>query len=183
MSIGSDGVTAVGARAEPYLWADEVRTLILLVGKTVMRDLDRRLEASGVGISGPQYGVLRLLSQESATITELSSRMLLSPATLVPVVDTLERKGFVQRSVDPKDRRRLPLQLTEAGFEVVARVGMITEPDLLARGLAFLGQEKARQLQALLLELANQIEGEDTLLERVLAANTNEASRTTGSGG
>ncbi len=159
MSNRNDGVAAAEGRADPALWADEVRALILLVGKTVLRDLDRRLEASGIGISGPQYGVLRLLSQDSATITELSSRMMVSPATLVPVVDTLERKGFVQRGVDPRDRRRIPLQLTEAGSEVVARVGTITEPDLLAQGLAVLGQEKAQQLQALLLELANQIEG------------------------
>jgi DNA-binding MarR family transcriptional regulator len=158
--------------------AADVRTLIFMVSKSVMRDLDRRLDASGAGISGPQYGVLRLLSQESATITELSSRMMLAPATLVPVVDTLERKGFVQRGVDPKDRRRVPLLLTDAGAEVVTRVAIITGPDSLAQGLSSLGREKAQQLQALLCELVNQCTEDDAVLDRASALNLNDLPRT-----
>jgi DNA-binding MarR family transcriptional regulator len=158
--------------------AQRVRMLIFMVSKSVMRDLDRRLDASGAGISGPQYGVMRLLSQENATITELSSRMMLAPATLVPVVDTLERKGFVQRGVDPKDRRRVPLLLTDAGAEVVTRVAVVNGPDSLAQGLNGLGHVKAQQLQALLLELVNQFTEDDAVLDRASALNLNDLPRT-----
>ncbi len=163
----------VGADAD----VQRVRTLIFMVSKSVMRDLDRRLDASGAGVSGPQFGVMRLLSQESATITELGSRMMLSPATLVPVVDTLERKGFVQRGVDPKDRRRVPLQLTDAGAEVVTRVAVVNGPDSLAQGLSGLGDEKAQQLQALLIELVNQFTEDDGVLDRAFATNLNDPPR------
>jgi DNA-binding MarR family transcriptional regulator len=157
--------------------AQRVRTLIFMVGKSVMRDLDRRLDASGAGISGPQYSVMRLLSEESATITELSSRMMVAPATLVPVVDALERKGFVQRGVDPKDRRRIPLVLTDAGAEVVTRVAVVAGPDSLVQGLSGLGREKAQQLQALLIELVNQFAEDDVVLDRAFAMNLNDPPR------
>lgn len=146
--------------------AEELRALIMLVGKAIMRDLDRRLEASGAGVSGPQFGVMRLLSQESATISELSSRMMLTPATLVPVVDALERKGFVQRGTDPRDRRRVPLLLTDAGAQAVARVAEVSETDSLTQALISLGAEKAQQLQMLLRELVNHLAADDALLDR-----------------
>jgi DNA-binding MarR family transcriptional regulator len=150
--------------------AEEIRTLIALISKCIMRDLDRRLEASGAGISGPQFGVMRLLSQESATISELSSRLMLAPATLVPVVDTLERKGLVQRGTDPRDRRRVPLLLTDAGAQAVARVVEASEADSLAQALANLGAEKARQLHALLRELVNYLAADDLLRDRAALA-------------
>lgn len=146
--------------------AEEIRTLIFLVGKSFIRDLDRRLEASGTGASGPQFGVLRLLSQESATITELSSRLMVAPATLVPVADALERKGLVQRSVDPRDRRRQPLCLTEAGAAVVARIAAVAMADSLEQALAALGPDKTQQLHMLLRELANNLAEDDALLDR-----------------
>ena len=89
-----------------------MRTLLFVLHKVAMRELAQRLETAGVGISPPQYAVMRLLSLDSLTISELSGRMMLTPPTLVGIVDALERKGLVQRGQDPQDRRRTPLQLT-----------------------------------------------------------------------
>jgi DNA-binding MarR family transcriptional regulator len=166
-AIGAESRAIPGS--ESGVQVEDIRLLILMVNKTAMRDLDRRLEASGTGISGLQYGVMRLLSHESGTISDLSGRMLLAPATLVPVVDALERKGFVQRGSDPKDRRRIPLMLTASGLEVMMRLPFTGEVDSLAQGLASLGREKSRHLEALLHELVNHLTGDDTLIDRALA--------------
>jgi len=165
-AIGAEPRAIPGS--ESGVQVEDIRLLILMVIKTSMRDLDRRLEASGTGISGLQFGVMRLLSQESATISELSGRMLLAPATLVPVVDALERKGFVQRGSDPRDRRRIPLMLTDSGLEVITRVSFTSDHDSLTQGLASLGREKSRHLQALLYELANHLTGDDASVDRAL---------------
>lgn len=154
--------------SESGVQVEDIRLLTLMVIKTSTRDLDRRLEASGTGISGLQFGVMRLLSQESATISELSGRMLLAPATLVPVVNALERKGFVQRGSDPRDRRRIPLVLTKPGLEIITQMTCSSEPDSLSLGLASLGCEKSRHLQALLYELAHYLVGDDTSVDRAL---------------
>lgn len=154
--------------------AEEIRLLAFLLHKAIIRDLDRRLEASGAGISGPQYGVIRLLSEENATISELSGRMLLAPATLVPIVDTLERKGLLQRSTDPNDRRRNPLLLTEKGAGIVAAVPLLADGDSVTQGLISMGQEKVAQLHGLLYELVACVSQGESLLERVLADSASE---------
>ncbi len=165
----TEAESSVGSGEAFIVHAEEIRRLILMVSKTAIRDLDRRLDASGAGISGLQFGVMRLLNHESATISELSGRMMLAPATLVPVVDALERKGFVQRSSDPRDRRRNPLVLTENGLEVVNRVHFTSDMDSLAQGLLNLGEGKAQQLQTLLYELVNSLIADDALVDRALA--------------
>ena len=170
-AIGTEATAMPDSEAD--VQAEEIRVLVLMVMKAAMRDLDRRLEASGTGISGLQYGVMRQLNHESATISELSGRMLVAPATLVPVVDALERKGFVQRSSDPKDRRRVPLILTADGMQTIVRVPAASGLDPLTQGLASLGREKSRQFQALFYELVNSVIGDDVVVDRklVLAFN------------
>ncbi len=44
-----------------------------------------------------------------------------SSATLTGVADTLEKEGFVQRLHSQKDRRKVNLQLTEAGWDFMRR--------------------------------------------------------------
>ena len=141
-AIGAESRAIPGS--ESGVQADDIRLLILMVNKFSMRDLDRRLEVSGTGISGLQYGVMRLLSHESGTISELSSRMLLVPATLVPVVDALERKGFVEPWLRSEGSPHVPLMLTESGLEVMKHVPLTSELDSLTQGLASLGLEKSR---------------------------------------
>ena len=95
--------------------AVQIRVLAAVVNKMAMRDLEQRLEARQAGVSGLQYAVLGRLRRESVTLSDLSRRLSLAPATLVPVVDALELKGLVERGRDPLDRRRVPLYLTRGG--------------------------------------------------------------------
>ncbi len=82
---------------ELHTQALEVRVLAGVIARLAGRDLERSLASSNMPISVLQYGVLRRLSREDATISELSASMMLSPATLVPAV---ERAG-TQRSAAP----------------------------------------------------------------------------------
>ena len=138
---------------ELHATALETRILLSIVNKWSARCLEQRLHAAGLPISSLQYGVMRLLCRERHTISELSRKMALAPATLVPVVDALERHGYVARGRDPKDRRRTPLVLTEQGAAILSDIPPVVDDDVLVRGLAALGPEKRRQLLALLREL------------------------------
>ena len=51
---------------------------------------------------------------------ELATSMSCARATISGVTDTLERRGLVARSGDPRDRRLVRLALTDAGRERVA---------------------------------------------------------------
>ncbi|MCL4534205.1 MAG: MarR family transcriptional regulator [Bacteroidetes bacterium] len=148
----------------PHPLAVEIRTLAFTIFKAAKRDLERRLELHGVEVGGLPYGVMRFLHYGDYTISDLSREMHIKPATLVPVIDTLERHGLVTRGQDPKDRRRIPLSLTEHGAQVVARVPLVDRDDVLVRGLNAMGDERCLQLLSLLREL------EDYVSEKEVAA-------------
>lgn len=56
---------------------------------------------------------------------ELSGKLGIHPSRLVAILDELERRGFVQRNPNSKDRRQYALHLTEAGRKVLEEIGLI----------------------------------------------------------
>ncbi len=131
----------------------ELRILCSILTRLVGRDLEQRLQAYGQPISTLQYAILRMLSHQRYTISELSRKLLLAPATLVPSVDGLERHELVARSHDPRDRRRTPLELTTRGSALLGDVPPVGDDDGLVCSLAAMGAEKHQLLLALVREL------------------------------
>lgn len=150
---------------EVNLAQTEIRVLLLLAMKMSTRDVHEFLSSRGIDITGQQFGILRILShRQEATLSELSKLFVLDPSTLVPVVDSLERKGFIERGRDPNDRRRIPLNLTQAGIDLLSTVAPIHQDDLLIQALNAMGDEKTQQLLQLLRELLSHMpEGVGTL--------------------
>ena len=147
-----------------------VRILTLMIARLASRDLGRRLQHRGAAISALQLALLRRLKHQSkATISELSAEMMLSPATLVPVVDALERKGLLARSYDLADRRRKMLRLTPEGSDMLEGLAALAEDDPLAMGLADMDDAKAVELVSLLRQLATEMTGDPGAVNRALA--------------
>jgi DNA-binding MarR family transcriptional regulator len=142
----------------------ELRMLMVTMHKALMRRADTYLAANGIELSGLQFGMLRVLSQESKTLSELSKNFMLDPSTLVPVIDTLEAKGYLERRKDPADRRRTPLHLTDHARGILSQHGWGGENEPLVAPLRTLGDEKAQQLVALMRELCHQMPEADDLM-------------------
>lgn len=53
------------------------------------------------------------------TPTTIAERLLVTTASVTSLLDTLERRGFVARSPDPNDRRKVLVSLTGNGRQVV----------------------------------------------------------------
>jgi DNA-binding MarR family transcriptional regulator len=148
----------------------EVRILCSIIVKAARRSLEERLAASGVeGVGALQFGVLRLLSYQQFTISELSRRMNLKPATLVPVVDALERQGLALRGQDPADRRRTPLMVTPKGLELVARVPNVDPHDAVAVSLDGLQDEGCERFLHLLRSIVLGLPGGESNLREIQA--------------
>lgn len=147
-----------------FMMTVEIRILASLLARVSSRSIEERFGAQNTAISGLQYGILRSLGHESSTISELSRTFMLDPSTLVPVIDTLERKGLVVRGKDPNDRRRIPVSLTEHGTHLINSVDVVHEDDVLYRSLDEWGSRKTRILLRLLREVVRRLpDGEEML--------------------
>jgi DNA-binding MarR family transcriptional regulator len=68
------------------------------------------------GITGPQLWALNTLSKnEGLPLGELSKKMYLRPSTITGIIDRLEKRGYVVRNRDQRDRRVVRILLTSKG--------------------------------------------------------------------
>lgn len=82
----------------------------------------RRLMADH-DVTGPQLSALNVLYRRGElTGTRIAKALLLSPSTIVGVVDRLEEKGLVERRRDTVDRRRVMVRLTDSGQKLVRKI-------------------------------------------------------------
>lgn len=134
-----------------------VQTALFGLLKPIRKDVERRLVSVGPGVTMLQCGILRHLEHAALTINELAQLLMIKPPSLVAVVDALERDGYLQRKVDPSDRRRTPLHITPKGQALLEKVPFCAETDVLSVALDRIGEDKAEQLAKLLEELATQV--------------------------
>ncbi|WP_067806536.1 MarR family winged helix-turn-helix transcriptional regulator [Actinomadura formosensis] len=86
-----------------------------LSGPIVWRIIERH------GISPAGFFLLRLLIVEDGLRPgEVAKRLLVTPATITSVVDTLERNGHVRRERSYRDRRGVMLRITDSGRQLLA---------------------------------------------------------------
>lgn len=97
----------------------EAWNAMLAVTQAVLRELDAALRADN-GLSVTEFDVLITLwnaPRRRLGMTELASRVLLSPSGLTHLVTRMERDGLVAREGDPADGRKFRTVLTRAGQE------------------------------------------------------------------
>jgi DNA-binding MarR family transcriptional regulator len=150
-----------------FMMTVEIRILAALLARISHRSFEGRFGAAD--ISGLQFGILRSLGHQSNTISELSRKFMLDPSTLVPVIDTLERKGLVARGKDPNDRRRIPVSLTDQGTNLINSVQLAHEDDVLYQCLDRWGRHKTRILLKLLREVVKHLPDGEEMLNSVSA--------------
>ncbi|MGD0222388.1 MAG: MarR family transcriptional regulator [Terriglobia bacterium] len=75
-----------------------------------------------VGLSPNQHNVLRILrgaGEQGLCCREVADRMITRDPDITRLVDRLERRGFLTRSRDSKDRRIITVRITPAGLKTL----------------------------------------------------------------
>ena len=93
-----------------------------------MRKLGRtraRQALAGLDVSMPQIRALDYLSHGPKRVSELSCHMSRGTSAATSMVDRLEKKGCVERTPDPSDRRVVLCRITDAGREALDRVARL----------------------------------------------------------
>ncbi|MCP3926412.1 MAG: MarR family transcriptional regulator [Desulfobacterales bacterium] len=69
----------------------------------------------GVEITPAHTGILFSLLEGQKSMNDLSELLNVKNSTITGLVDRLEKKGFVKRVSDPKDRRKWNIVITDSG--------------------------------------------------------------------
>lgn len=102
--------------------------------RRIIRSVELRSHkiAQHYNITGPQLACLHtIIDNGPMTSATLSSHLVLSPSTIVGIVDRLQEKGWVTRHRSTTDRRRIHLDVTESGREVVKNAPLPLQDTLL----------------------------------------------------
>lgn len=125
------GATGEATGQVPALARSELRYLVLAAQREGNRLLNRRL--APLGITASQSEVLLVLSRfGQLTLKALGELIVCETGSPSRIVDTLVRRGLVERTASDRDRRAVRLSLTAAGQAMVPDLERIDrEMDLL----------------------------------------------------
>ena len=105
------------------------------------------------GLTAPQYNILRILRGQHplpATVAMLIDRMLDKTSNASRIVDKLEEKKLVTRTVCPANRRAVDIRITEAGLRLLRQIDDDGKVDPSGNGFDNLTLSEQRQLNILL---------------------------------
>ncbi|GAT70393.1 marR family transcriptional regulator [Planomonospora sphaerica] len=123
--------------------------LRLFLGFRVLIDeLHAELARQGHPDMRPMHGfALQAIMRGGDTAVELGRTMGVSKQAAGKTIETLERLGYVERTVDPRDTRRKIVRLTARGADSLERSARIFD-DLRRRWADEIGEERLRALEA-----------------------------------
>jgi DNA-binding MarR family transcriptional regulator len=99
---------------EPVALANELRPLVLQLNRHLRREL------APLAISAGQAALLHAIrTNPGIGVRGLAEREGVSPPRVTAAVDRLEADGLVRRSRSSADRRRVELEVTDAGLRVL----------------------------------------------------------------
>lgn len=115
-------------------YSDDLAILLTGATRVVTDRLGAAVERSGVSDMRPSFGfVLRALAERERSPSELAVLLGVSKQRVTKVVDEMEERGFVQRSPDRTDRRRMLIELTAKSQRV--RKAALAESHLIEQEL------------------------------------------------
>jgi len=90
--------------------------------KKIRQNLQKRFADKGVGITVDQWVILDQLNiNEGMSQNELAECTYKDAPTVTRIIDILCKKKLTQRVMDPDDRRRFKIMLTQEGKEVIEK--------------------------------------------------------------
>lgn len=171
--------TDLESTADPIPFDDGWTTDSLERG--IIRSLRRIIRAVGLysrellrrrNLTTSQLAALRQIARQGRlSAGDVARGISVSQATITGVLDRLERRGLVTRTRDPEDRRRVVIELTETGREVVATSPPPLHERFVLR-LAELPEAERHEIDRVLRRIVQMMEAEDVEAAPVLAAET-----------
>lgn len=114
------------------------------------------------GISTGEFDVMSALRRSGKPYemrpAEIATAVMLSPSGMTHRLDLLEAAGFIERLVDPSNRRTAPVRLSRAGLKLVDTL-VHSYAELLNGLLGDIKPAERRQLDLLLAKITTTVSG------------------------
>lgn len=134
--------------APPWL---RVESTIMATARAIRQCYDQRFADLGLNLS--EASLLAFVEESGPlTQTRLAQRLGLGRAATGSVIDSLEKRGLVERQPDPDDRRVWLVTVTRSGKELVEQVNA-SDQVLRSELRAGISRADRQQLAALLVRL------------------------------
>ncbi len=103
------------------------------------------------------FKVLRFIAERQLpSMRDVAEEMRITPPTATVMVDGLIAKKFVRRSADRKDRRRILLQITTAGKDILAEQEACFKKRVTGV-LSCLNADERKQFESILTKIATSV--------------------------
>jgi DNA-binding MarR family transcriptional regulator len=101
--------------------AETLADLVMTAQRRFMFRLSKELDRGKVSFA--QFFLLgHMTEQKDLMMTAIASRMGHTTAAATGLIDRLEGLGYVKRSTDAKDRRKVLVKITKKGLALVAKI-------------------------------------------------------------
>ncbi len=106
--------------------SDELARLLPMTMRSMIRLVAVEMDKVDTGLRIPQFGVLDfLLTNSQAVQTDLANHFAKDKSVMLRQLDEMEEAGWLERQMDPNDRRRKNLVVTKAGLEVYKKASKV----------------------------------------------------------
>jgi DNA-binding MarR family transcriptional regulator len=130
------------------------------------------------GLTGPQLWAIKTIAQEAPImVSEIARSMYLHPATVVGILDRLEKQGLAARIRSTEDRRVVRVELTTQGRALVTRAPEVAQ-GLLVAGLEKLGSDKLKNIAQALDQMAGILGAQNIPPRLILSPEVNKVVTT-----
>jgi MarR family transcriptional regulator, organic hydroperoxide resistance regulator len=132
---------------------EEVLLNLARTADGLMRQVAAGLKA--YGISPTQYNVLRILrgaGESGLACGDIADRMITRDPDITRLLDRLEKRDFIQRCRETKDRRVIMARITSRGLQLLEKLDA-PNSELLHLALGHMSQSKLTSLSSLLEEV------------------------------
>ena len=137
----------------PDLSDHSLSTLIGIADRITADAVDVGLAAGGFSDLRRSHGVVfEMLDPEGSRITDMARRARITKQGMGQLVAELEEMGYVERRPDPADGRAKRVVLSAKG-QAAVEAGLAALSDLEARWAEHIGEQRARELYATLVDI------------------------------
>jgi len=142
----------------------------------IVNEQSKKAEHS-TGLTGPQLWAIKTIAEAAPImVSEVARRMYLHPATVVGILDRLEKQGYVIRVRSTDDRRVVKVELTRQGKALVKKAPEVAQ-GLLVTGLEKLSSSKLKNIARALDQMAELLGAQNIPPQLMLSPEVNKPAK------